>query len=113
MLDQLDAETGKVDPLMCDLKCCGSDGCVDYPWVAVAFLYNQLAGTSLPLNAFGPQINVELTMLAGKNKNSVRAIQVVQQPMITDEAQAEVPGAKPFAYEFQIRKTAGGFKSVD
>ena len=26
MMDQFDAETGKVDPLMCDLQCCGSDG---------------------------------------------------------------------------------------
>ena len=54
-------------------------------------------------------------MLAGKNKNSVRAIQVVQQaPMISDEAQSNVEsGERPFAFEFQIRKTAGGFKSVD
>ena len=113
MLDQFDAETGKVGPLMCDLQCCGSDGCSDFPWTAAAIVYNDLAGETLPLDALGPQMNVELTMLAGKNKNSVRAIEVVQKPMISDEGQTIVPELTQFAYVFQSRKTAGGFKSVD
>ena len=113
MLDQFDAETGKVGPLMCDLQCCSSGGCSDYPWLNVARTYNFLANAELSDNALGPQMNVEITMLAGKNKNSVRAIQVVQQPMISDEGQAKLSGARPFAFEFQIRKTAGGFKSVE
>ena len=113
MLDQFDAETGKVGPLMCDLQCCGSDGCSDFPWTAAAIVYNTLANATLPEDALGPQMNVELTMLAGKNKNSVRAIEVVQKPMISDEGLTAVPVLTEFAYVFQSRKTAGGFKSVD
>ena len=113
MLDQFDAETGKVGPLMCDLECCGSYGCSDFPWAVAAIVYNDLANATLPEGALGPQMNVELTMLAGKNKNSVRAIEVVQKPMISDEGQTIVPELTQFAYVFQSRKTAGGFKSVD
>ena len=114
ILDQFDGDTGKVDPLMCEVQCCGYDGCDEFPFELIAAAYGSITGAAVPPNAFGPQVNVELTMLAGKNKNSVRAIEVVQQPMISDEAQALAPsGFQPFKYEFQIRKTGGGFKSYD
>jgi hypothetical protein len=114
MLDQFDADTGKVDPLMCDVQCCAADGCVDFPWgVDYYFQRGANLGTYEPslLEDFGPQMNVELTMLAGKNKNSVRAIEVVQQAMVT--AQGRADGIEAVKYRYQLRKTAGGFKPVD
>lgn len=119
MLDQLDADTGEVDELMCDVQCCGSTGCSDYPWAVLTNAYNLIAVAEgyPPLlgpeaaTAFGPQVNTKLALLPGKSNNHVRAIQVTQAPMYSDFARGIFPsGLQPFAYTFQLRRVAGGFK---
>ena len=119
MLDQLDADTGEVDELMCDVQCCGSTGCSDYPWAVLTGAYNLIAVAEgyPPLlgpeaaTAFGPQVNTKLSLLPGKSNNHVRAIQVTQAPMYSDFAQGVFPSElQPFAYTFQLRRVAGGFK---
>jgi hypothetical protein len=115
MLDQFDADTGKTDVLMCSIQCCGAEEvndstCTDYPWTLVASAWNDETGATLPNDALGPQLLVEYTMLPGKNNNNVRAIDIVQQPMYSD---AVPSGENPFKLGYQIRKTAGGFKSYE
>ena len=107
MLDQLNADTGVVDGLMCDVQCCGYSGCSDYPWEGLTALYNSFNPTN-PIGvagAFGPQVNVKFALLPGKSNNHVRAI----------EAKVGLgSSSKPFGNvetTFQLRRKAGGFKS--
>ena len=96
ILDQFDADTGATKVLMFNTKCCNSEAgadvgkCEDGPDLGI--------GPSM--------INAQLTMLAGKNNNYVRAIDV------------KVGGGddKPFdetEIDYQLRRTAGGFKAYD
>ena len=121
MLDQFDADTGKVDELMCDVECCGFDGCSPYPWPLVTAQWNQvqpLVEPSLqqvPQNviAFGPQLLVNLSMEAGKSNNHVKAIKVKQRPMVTEAGQEYIPDrVEPFSPDHYLRRTAGGFKEL-
>ena len=122
MLDQLDADTGKVDELMCDIECCGFDGCSDYPWFFVSLLFNQAADQDPNINAipptelestFGPQLLVNLSMEAGKSNNHVKAIKVKQRPMVTENGRNFIPSSlNPFNAIHYLRKTAGGFKEL-
>ena len=123
MLDQLDADTGKVDELMCDTQCCGSDGCSDFPWFFAGLRWstNPKIATDpslLPIppqdlsDIFGPQLLVNLSMEAGKSNNHVKAIKVKQFPMVTETGRNYIPDGNPFNNFHYLRKIAGGFKEL-
>ena len=90
ILDQFDADTGATKVLMFNTKCCNSEAgadvgkCEDGPDLGI--------GPSM--------INAQLTMLAGKSNNYVRAIDVKV-------------GGDDLNVNLQLRRTAGGFKAYD
>uniref|UniRef100_A0A6U0J4R0 Plastid lipid-associated protein/fibrillin conserved domain-containing protein n=1 Tax=Minutocellus polymorphus TaxID=265543 RepID=A0A6U0J4R0_9STRA len=99
IMDQFDEESGETKVLMINVKCCdpGADaaaannGCVPMP--------DRGIGAGM--------LNAQLTMLAGKSNNNVRAI---------DAKLGTGPSNDPFdtlEIDIQFRRTAGGFKSYN
>ena len=102
-LDQFDAETGETGALYFDLQCCGAGGCKAYPY-DLAAIANGLPSDSPLLSQLGPQTEIKLRQVPGKNANNIRGVEVIYP----------APAGLGISSVTDLyMKTAGGFKSSD